>query len=301
MPIVNRGEAIYLFRPVPGAPLRPQVDSSNAVATVVIREVLQVTKTADPLFVGAGQSVAYTVTISNPSSIIAFNTTFTDGLAPGTTFIPGSLAIDGVPQPGYDPTVGFPLGLVAPGVTLVITYRARVHGSAFYRPLTNVAMVDFDYRAGSEDVVHRSLPASASVILLPGILSEFNLGETIELGACDPPPQTITDATAELAVVAACIIRTPSGRAVEGQALTGSALLVSAHLMLRVRYRSHDGSSHSVRRTRLFATELIWSLPPVVPSQQQLVFTVEDVSAVALGPRRLFCGVTAQLSYIAGQ
>ena len=57
---------------------------------------LSITKGADPLTVKPGQTVTYTVSVTNPSTADAKNVSINDTLPAGFSYVSGSAILDGV-------------------------------------------------------------------------------------------------------------------------------------------------------------------------------------------------------------
>jgi uncharacterized repeat protein (TIGR01451 family) len=82
-----------------------------------------------------GDVLTYTLTLNNQGTAQANNVTVFDTPPPGTTFVPGSVRINGVAQPLADPTqaAGVPLaptvpgGTITAGSTVTVTYQAIVN------------------------------------------------------------------------------------------------------------------------------------------------------------------------------
>lgn len=51
----------------------------------------------------------YTSTITNTVTLVKTNLFFTDSIPAGTTFVAGSVKVDGIIQAGFDPELGFNL------------------------------------------------------------------------------------------------------------------------------------------------------------------------------------------------
>jgi uncharacterized repeat protein (TIGR01451 family) len=88
------------------------------------------TMTVDHPTAVVGDVLTYTVVLDNTAGTAdANNLVFFDTPASGNTFIAGTFAVNGVVQLPADPTVGVPVGTVAAGGRMTITFRVRV-GSA---------------------------------------------------------------------------------------------------------------------------------------------------------------------------
>ncbi|MCX5849151.1 MAG: hypothetical protein NTW65_06850 [Deltaproteobacteria bacterium] len=74
-----------------------------------------------------GDILTYTAVLNNTAgSANAQNVIYTDPLPAGLAFVSGTFKINGVAQPGANPTSGVSLGTVATGVTVTVSYQAQV-------------------------------------------------------------------------------------------------------------------------------------------------------------------------------
>jgi uncharacterized repeat protein (TIGR01451 family) len=91
---------------------------------------LTLTKTGDKRLVEVGDTVLYTIAMSNRSGATLPQVTVKDRLPAGFTFVRGSVRVNGIahadPLGGAGPVLGFNLGSLATGSTSTLTYRVRV-------------------------------------------------------------------------------------------------------------------------------------------------------------------------------
>lgn len=73
-----------------------------------------------------GDILTYTVTIPNTGLLPANNVTFTDILPNGTSFIPGTVTVDNVPQTNANPAAGISLGTINNNSSRTVTFQATV-------------------------------------------------------------------------------------------------------------------------------------------------------------------------------
>ena len=73
-----------------------------------------------------GDILTYTVTIPNTGLLPANNVTFTDILPNGTSFIPGTVTVDNVPQTNANPAAGISLGTINNSASRTVTFQATV-------------------------------------------------------------------------------------------------------------------------------------------------------------------------------
>uniref|UniRef100_UPI0006D0CC51 DUF11 domain-containing protein n=1 Tax=Clostridium sp. NkU-1 TaxID=1095009 RepID=UPI0006D0CC51 len=70
---------------------------------------------------------------------------FKDNIPNGLLFLPGSVIVNGVPEPGADPNIGFPLPDIPGGTTTDVTFQVRVEGVPNPNPAINTAAMDYSY------------------------------------------------------------------------------------------------------------------------------------------------------------
>ncbi len=87
---------------------------------------LTVVKTADRSTAVRGDIIQYSSVVVNTGSLPLSNVVFTDEIPAGTAFVSDSVTVDGLPVPGADPAVGFPLSNMIPNQTIVVIFQVRV-------------------------------------------------------------------------------------------------------------------------------------------------------------------------------
>ncbi|QSF47685.1 DUF11 domain-containing protein [Paenibacillus tianjinensis] len=119
---------------------------SNILNTPVFQPIINVVKSADTANATVGDTVTYFLNVTNTGNLPAV-VTLTDAIPPGGVFIPNSVLINGVPQPGADPTNGISLGTVAAGATVTVTVTLQVTVASLPTPqqLVNQAAASFTF------------------------------------------------------------------------------------------------------------------------------------------------------------
>ncbi|MEG0825072.1 MAG: hypothetical protein RSG86_04920 [Oscillospiraceae bacterium] len=108
-----------------------------ALRKVVISDILTLKKTATPAVIHPGDDVTITVTVTNNSTTDTANpVTFQDVLDPTLTFVPGSVTVDTIANPG-NPNTGFSLGSMGPLTTHIVVFHATAGPGA--SPVKNTA------------------------------------------------------------------------------------------------------------------------------------------------------------------
>lgn len=106
---------------------RPLSENTNMIELALVSNRLSIVKTVDKSVATRGETLHYVSTITNTGSLPKTNLTFTDQIPTGTTFVAGSVRIDGVSQTGLNPSVGFPLSDLAVGANVVVEFDVLVN------------------------------------------------------------------------------------------------------------------------------------------------------------------------------
>ena len=125
-PLLNRAGATYVFEPFPGFPVESS-STSNEVSVYVIDPRIGVNKAVDKALAAAGEELTYTSVITNGGNLSAVDPVFTDPIPAGTSFVTGSVRIDGVSYPAYQPGSGFPLPDLAAGQAVTVEFDVEVN------------------------------------------------------------------------------------------------------------------------------------------------------------------------------
>ncbi len=134
-PITNVGTVTIPTLPPTTTPeVETQVNNAN----------LTITKSADKETAIIGETITYTIEVTNSGNVDANPAVVTDLLPPSTTYVSGTLLVNGIANPA-DPTNGFDIGPVGPGETKTITFDVTVDENPSPLPLENTANVDYEY------------------------------------------------------------------------------------------------------------------------------------------------------------
>jgi uncharacterized repeat protein (TIGR01451 family) len=99
---------------------------TNAVSIELISTVMELVKSVDKHCALKGETLHYTTVIHNNGNVKKTYIFFQDEIPDGTTFVEGSVMIDGTPYPDYDPEEGFTLTDFAERQTITVTFDVTV-------------------------------------------------------------------------------------------------------------------------------------------------------------------------------
>ncbi|WP_166001051.1 DUF11 domain-containing protein [Bacillus sp. Cs-700] len=129
--------------------------------------VFESVKTATPATANVGDVITYTVGIVNTGLVSAEVVLFDDVfITPGGTFVPGTLIVDGEPNPG-DPTVSpISLGTIEPGQSVNISFQIRVTSQPETSLLSDATELFFQFESTPGGPVFQGVSISNQVDVL---------------------------------------------------------------------------------------------------------------------------------------
>ncbi len=142
MIIPNQSNVAFNYVLPDGEIIAAELDS-NIVNTEILTYSVPKVKSADKTFMQEGETAQHTVVITNNSQTQLFNLVFKDTMSSGATYVAGSVTVNGVSQPSYDPAAGFPLPPLNPGQVVTVEYTIQANNPVTQTPVTNYATLDY--------------------------------------------------------------------------------------------------------------------------------------------------------------
>ena len=132
---------------------------------------IQATKSVNKSVAAIGDVVTYTVTIPNTGLLPANNVIFIDNLPTGTSFIPGTVTVDNVPQTNANPAAGISLGTINNSASRTVTFQATVVSLPNQIRFLTLLILHFN--------IHQLLEEQPLTVLLQATLPEHKLTSQI--------------------------------------------------------------------------------------------------------------------------
>ncbi|GMQ62827.1 DUF11 domain-containing protein [Vallitalea maricola] len=109
-------------------------------------DLMSVVKSVDLTEAVLGNRITYTIVITNNSTIISTtNVVFTDPIPNGTTYVPGSATVNGLPAVGT-PATGITIGTLAPGASATVQFQVDISNTTlpYPNPIPDTATVTYN-------------------------------------------------------------------------------------------------------------------------------------------------------------
>ena len=126
MTITNQSNIAFNYVLPDGQTIADELDSNIVTTEVLVTSVTNV-KSVDKAYAVQGDTLHYTSVITNTGSVLMTDLVFTDAIPAGTTFVAGSVEVDGVSYPAYNPQTGFDLPDLAAGVAVTVEFDVTVN------------------------------------------------------------------------------------------------------------------------------------------------------------------------------
>ncbi|GMR65362.1 hypothetical protein BAC7755_20320 [Bacillus sp. MN7755] len=117
--------------------------TTNTVTTTVQNDNVIAIKAVDFTSALPGQILTYTITITNSGNITIEDLLLVDTAPVDTTFVIGSVTINGINQPNANPENGITLGTLAPNESVIITFQVTISSSTLQSTINNDATISY--------------------------------------------------------------------------------------------------------------------------------------------------------------
>lgn len=101
-------------------------EKTEAVAFNVLADTVGIVKKVDKALAVKGDTLHYTVTVTNTGNVTKTDLVFKDPVPDGTAFVPNSVKVDGTAYSAYHPARGFVLRSLAPNETITVEFDVKV-------------------------------------------------------------------------------------------------------------------------------------------------------------------------------
>ncbi|NFV12500.1 DUF11 domain-containing protein [Clostridium sporogenes] len=291
--VVNTAVVDYSFIVDPSRPPIEKSTTSNEVVTQIEIIQVDVLKSADKTFVVKGDTITYTVIITNSSTIPLNGVVFTDPIPEGTSFVPASVTINGNPASG-NPSTGINLGTLDPGETVRVSFKVKVDFVPCPPRILNKAFVNFNYIFGN-NVIEETVESNSSIIDVgPTSYKQLSREEYVKIPCQKPDAEEILNTLVDIEITDTKVIKTPMIASLEGQNLTGFKLIVEGVLNQKVEYIACDKkqSVHAAHYRVPFSTFIILPENYVEGTNVEVEAIVEDIYSKLVDKRTVFKNIT---------
>lgn len=143
-------------------------------------------KAVDRPAANVGETVEYTVTLTNSCRSPLTGVFFQDSLPNGMAFVPGSVVVNDVTAPAADPDAGFALPDIPGGETVTVVFAARVTAVPTPNPALNSATISYFYTPVEGGIPGEFNVTSNEVPVLVGTLADVSAVKTASPTPAEP-------------------------------------------------------------------------------------------------------------------
>ncbi|WP_426951623.1 beta strand repeat-containing protein [Bacillus mycoides] len=187
--ITNQANTTYTIQPDPSQPPITETSTSNIVITNFVQAQLTITKTSNPITVDIGGTILYISEVKNIGNVDAINIIFTDSIPAGTTFVPDSVTINGVLQPGVNPENGIPIGTIPANSSKTILFQVQTNNPPTETEIINQSSATYQYvsiptappvnRSANSNIVTTSLQNANIISVKNANVTFVSIGQII--------------------------------------------------------------------------------------------------------------------------
>ena len=155
-----------------------RIAESNAVDTEILSYAVSKTISSDKTTIKEGEKVHITVTITNNSAAKLFDNFFTIQPPNGASFVEGSVKVNGIVCPDFDPVKGFKLPDLSPNETVVIKYDIKADNQVITKPITHFATLK--YSVNDQIRGNVSYAENTDIISLDVIRDKIEIAKSVD-------------------------------------------------------------------------------------------------------------------------
>lgn len=143
-------------------------------------------KTVDRQTADVGETVRFTVTLTNTCQSPLTSLIFRDLMPNGLTFVPGSVTVNNTAVPAANPEIGFALPDLAGGETVTVSFEALVTSVPVPNPALNHATVSYSYTPVEGGIPGRYDVDSNEVPVEIGVSADISVVKTASPETVEP-------------------------------------------------------------------------------------------------------------------
>lgn len=167
--VYNFANATYQYT-INGETIEAEINTNITETTVATGE-LEINKFVDRTYATLDDTIYYNVIVENTGSVDAVDLLFRDIVPVDTSFILGSLEIDGRSVLTFDPNEGFNLSDLRPNEYHTISFAVNVDSIPENNMVENTSDITFSYRLTPQD------PLVTETLTSNNVITNINVGE----------------------------------------------------------------------------------------------------------------------------
>lgn len=158
---------------LPDGTQQTETRDSNIVTTEILTYSFTKVKSSNRTFLQEGETATQTIVLTNNSLFNMSNLFFTDTLSSGASHVAGSVVVNGVSQPSYDPIAGFSLADMPANAVTTINYDVMANN-----PLTDATFTNFGTLAYT--AANTNLSENTNTIEIAVVSNRLSIVKTVD-------------------------------------------------------------------------------------------------------------------------
>lgn len=151
-----------------------QMSNTVSVEILVKETVLEISETVDKNEAELGEMLTYTVTVENVGGVEAEGNYFFTNIDRSTTFVDGSVTVNGVLCENYNPVTGFNLADISAGEEVIIQFCVLVNDDAdVQNSVVDSSTVEYKYKIG--DVYSEIFTADSNEVVTTLFIEKLDI------------------------------------------------------------------------------------------------------------------------------
>ncbi|MDV4152136.1 DUF11 domain-containing protein [Clostridium sp. AL.422] len=143
--IANTSEVTLAFKQSPDSPIITKTIYSNEIRTYIPVAKIDLVESVDKEYAVVNDILTYSFTATNNGNSTVINTFFTDFLPQEVCLVSGSVIVNGVSGPNYNPQNGFTLGTIYIGQIVNLEFKVKVNSLPKPNTIKNSVSLSYSY------------------------------------------------------------------------------------------------------------------------------------------------------------
>lgn len=268
----------------------------SEVNKIIIRNPdLRVTKKSDKKYVLLGDEVSYTIKITNIGDLNLYNILLMDFLPKGLETIDDSFVLDDMIINSVEIEKGFLIETLGINESKVIKYKAKVISGSYGNKITSKIKYSYLYNLSNDEaLIKHGEVVIHSIDMAISNFKEIVVSDYLMVPSQKPNVQEINSTNEYIRISKSRVIKTSNMKSLEGQILSGYALVIHGYVDQIIEYTSKEAINaiYSINYTSPFSTTIVLPRDFVVGNRIETDVVVSESHVNIIDERCIMSNIT---------